>query len=166
MLQPRKSPFCNPCEGCVVTNERPVPGEGPVPAKVMIVGEAPTSSAQAIGRPFPPLLGAAGDTLESWLDYLHLHREDVYVTNVVKCPRRGRAESSSFDVQARVCTQWLDREIGEVAPRLVIALGSIAQKRFSGGLPGREYSMFYKIWGRYPSAGQCKERHGIIYFTC
>jgi len=167
MSKPGKSPFCNSCEKCAVNNGKPVHGDGPVPAKVMFVGEAPTSSAQRVGIPFPPQLGTAGATLQSWLHYLNLKREEVYITNVVKCPRIGHVEGSSFENQVRVCVQWLDHEIREVAPKLIIALGGIAQKRFSSReLQGWQYSTFSDVWDRYPGAGQRKVHNGIIYFSC
>ena len=120
----------------------------------MFVGEAPTSLAQFEDRPFPPRTGTAGGILQSWLDYLHLNRDEVYLTNVVKCPVKRRVLNSTFDQQVRVCTQWLDQEINETRSKLIVALGEIARKRFSNGLPGRNYSVYSDVWEKYPSAGK------------
>ena len=152
-------------------------------AKVMFVGESPTPVAQTLGRPFPPLEGIddAGGILHSWFDYLGLDRSEVYVTNVVKCPRRrdravermGLARKhpllyrldSPSDEQFGACARWLSDEIRQVAPKLLVTLGGVAQKRFtSRELPGDEAS-FFRVWDSYPGRGQCKEHRGITYFT-
>ena len=157
---------CDASQGCIVTKENPVPGEGPVPADVMFVGEAPTSSAQTQGRPFPDDIGSAGHYLQSWFNYLGLNRDEIYVTNVIKCPKRRGVKAPTFDAQANACWRWLDAEILRVKPKLVVALGETAQKRFCGQLPGSHDSVYGRIWDRYPSAGSRKVRSGITFYSC
>ncbi len=57
-------------------------GEGPVPCDVMLVGEAPGANEDKQGRPF---VGASGKMLELFLEEAGISREEVYITNVVKC---------------------------------------------------------------------------------
>ena len=159
------SKHCFPAKGCAVSQQNVVPGDGPVPAKVMFVGQSPTPTAQAKGRPFPPFEATddAGGILNSWLDYLGLDRSEVYVTNVVKCPRQQL--NSPSDEQFSACARWLSDELRLVTPKLLVLLGGVAQKRFtSRELPGDEDS-FLRVWDRYPGRGHCKEHRGITYFT-
>jgi uracil-DNA glycosylase family 4 len=59
-----------------------VPGSGPAPADIMIVGEAPGFNEDRQGEPF---VGAAGKLLDTLLARIGLNRVDVYITNVLKC---------------------------------------------------------------------------------
>ena len=59
----------------------PVPGDGPIPATIMIVGEAPGAAEAVKGRPF---VGRSGIRLEAFLSIAGIKREDVYITNVEK----------------------------------------------------------------------------------
>src|SRR5512145_2510129 len=71
------------CHACPLGAQRTraVPGEGPVDAELMLVGEAPGYYEDQQGRPF---VGAAGQFLEQLLGYAGLARNDVFITNVVK----------------------------------------------------------------------------------
>src|ERR1700674_5421020 len=58
-----------------------VPGEGPVTAEIMLIGEGPGFHEDQQGRPF---VGAAGKFLDELLAHIHLKRSDIFITNVVK----------------------------------------------------------------------------------
>ena len=75
------------CTKCSLHASRTVavPGEGKPSAKVMIIGEAPGREEDASGRPF---VGAAGRFLNQVLASNGLRREDLFITNIVKCPAR------------------------------------------------------------------------------
>jgi uracil-DNA glycosylase family 4 len=94
----------------------------------MFVGETPGYNEDVLGRPYS---GAAGRLLDSLLNYIDLPRDEVYVTNIVKCrPAGGRAlESEEYDV----CTkQWLAKEFEAVQPEIVVPLGVAATRYFLG----------------------------------
>ena len=98
-----------------------VPGEGPLSADVMVVGEAPGKREDETGRPF---VGAAGRLLDELLREAGLDRREVYITNVVKCRPPGNRDPSGEEIAA--CRGYLERQIRLVRPKLVIAVGRIA----------------------------------------
>ena len=115
------------CEKCDLCRSRKnaVPGEGSGRSGVMLVGEAPGGREDQSGRPF---VGTAGKRLEGLLRLAGLSRDDVFITNVVKCrppgnrrPRRDEAES---------CHEYLRREIEALNPSIVVLLGVTALKQF------------------------------------
>ena len=80
---------CERCDLCK-TRTQAVPGEGPVTAQIMLVGEGPGQREDQLGRPF---VGASGQWLTELLGLAGLKREEVYITNVVKSRPPGRLES-------------------------------------------------------------------------
>jgi len=111
------------CTKCQLwkTRKNAVPGEGGARSKIMFVGEAPGRSEDAQGRPF---VGAAGKFLDELLSEIGVPREDVFITNVVKCrPPRNRAPKS-LEVQA--CTPYLDRQMRIIKPKFIVTLGNYA----------------------------------------
>jgi len=102
-----------------------VPGEGPVPARGMIVGEAPGRQEVVVGRPF---VGAAGRLLDSALAALGVPREDVYITNVIKdLPLDSLGKIRRPD--AEEIQEWsatLEEEIRIVSPQAILLLGRTA----------------------------------------
>src|SRR5512138_2195840 len=102
-----------------------VPGEGPMPALGMIVGEAPGKQEVEQGRPF---VGRSGKYLEGVLRALGVRREEVYITNVVKewpIDSEGKTRRP-FDVEVQEWAPILQGEILEVAPAAILALGRTA----------------------------------------
>ena len=98
-----------------------VPGEGPLSANIMLVGEAPGQVEDKQGRPF---IGPSGRRLMSALKYgANLNREDVYLTNIVKHqPPKNRDPKVS---EAKPYLPLLKQEIDWVDPDFIIALGRI-----------------------------------------
>lgn len=131
---------CRKC-GLWKTRKKPVVGEGPLDARVMLVGLGPGYHENLQGRPF---VGAAGRLLNRLMRFAGLERGYVYITNVVKC---YLPDNRATEVQVKACTPYLDRQIGLVRPKLLVALGSVAAKyllsRFS--LP---YSSIGRIHGK------------------
>ncbi|CAA9521562.1 MAG: Uracil-DNA glycosylase, family 4 [uncultured Thermoleophilia bacterium] len=114
-----------PCETC--TN--PVPGEGPAPATLMLVGEAPGAQEDRVGRPF---VGAAGRLLDGLLTSIDVPRDRVFITNVLKARPPGNRDPRPDEVaHAR---PWLDAQLALVRPRLVVTLGRHALDAFAPGL--------------------------------
>jgi uracil-DNA glycosylase family 4 len=112
------------CVKCALHESRThaVPGEGPVPADVFIIGEAPGGTEDRKGRPF---VGPSGVVLKKLLAVAGLTREDVYITSCVKC--RPPANRPPRTDELGTCqANWLDRQIDLVNPKLVVLLGKVA----------------------------------------
>ncbi len=122
---------CSDCglrTGC----RAPVPGDGPTPARVMFVGEAPGRQEDEWG--FRPFVGQAGRYLDSLLFQVSLHRDGVYTTNVIHCRPPNNRTPKMDEIQS--CAQWLDIELGVVQPEIIMALGGTAIRRFLGNDAG------------------------------
>lgn len=102
-------------------------GHGPPGAKVMLVGEGPGVEEDRQGRPF---VGAAGRLLDRMLTDAGFRREDLYLTNVVKC--RPPANRTPARREARACWPWLREEIALVDPVFLVALGASAAAALLG----------------------------------
>jgi len=113
-----------PCETC--TNF--VPGEGPAPAAVMVVGEAPGASEDKQGRPF---VGRAGKLLDQLLGEAGLRREEVFITNVLKARPPNNRDPRADEVAHSM--PWLEAQLALVKPRLLIPLGRHALAHFAPG---------------------------------
>ena len=108
---------CGLCEG----RTHAVPGRGPAPSPVMLVGEAPGRSEDLRGEPF---VGAAGSRLNEALDAAGLRRDSVYITNVVKCrPPDNRVPT---DDERSACRPHLEAEMSLVRPAAVCVMGNTA----------------------------------------
>ncbi len=118
------------CRGCALWQPatRTVFGEGPITARVMLVGEQPGDQEDLAGHPF---VGPAGQVLDRALQEAGIERPDVYVTNAVKHFRfvwRGtwrlhqKPEQSSVDA----CRLWLNAERRLIQPVLVVMMGVTA----------------------------------------
>ncbi|MBX6423542.1 uracil-DNA glycosylase [Thermosulfurimonas sp. F29] len=113
---------CRKC-GLSRTRTQPVPGEGPSPSSVMLVGEAPGREEDLEGRPF---VGAAGKLLDRMLAAVGLKRSEIYITNVVKCRPPGNRTPEREELEA--CRPYLARQIRLVKPRAILALGAVAAR--------------------------------------
>lgn len=111
------------CRKCVLHEGRIrfVYGEGNPSARLMLIGEGPGAEENATGRPF---VGRAGQLLTKMLKAIHLEREDVYITNVVKC--RPPNNRNPLPDEIRACAPYLDEQISLIAPRLILLLGRVA----------------------------------------
>ena len=118
---------CTRC-GLGSTRTNAVPGTGPCPAEIMIVGEAPGFNEDAQGKPF---VGQAGKLLDTLLAGIGLRREDVYITNVLKCRPPQNRDPMPNEVEA--CAPYLNWQLKLVEPKVVIVLGRHALERL---LPG------------------------------
>ncbi|MGE0096252.1 MAG: UdgX family uracil-DNA binding protein [Alphaproteobacteria bacterium] len=109
-------------------------GEGPVPARLMLVGETPGDREDLEGRPF---VGPAGKLLDRALAEAGIDRQASYVTNVVKHfkwvprgKRRIHAKPNAQEIQA--CEPWLQAEIALVKPAVLVCLGATAAQALLG----------------------------------
>ena len=110
------------------TRTQAVPGDGPYDAEIMFIGEAPGYYEDKAGKPF---VGAAGRYLDELLQKNGLRREDVYITNIVKCrPPRNR---DPLPDEIKACEGYLDRQIELINPRVIVTLGRFAMQHFFPG---------------------------------
>jgi len=108
------------CRKCMLweTRRNAVPGVGNPKSKLVFIGEAPGRSEDVQGKPF---VGAAGKFLTQLLAGIGLSRDDVFISNIVKCrPPRNRAPLPS---EAEACTPYLDRQLGAIKPKVIVTLG-------------------------------------------
>lgn len=105
-------------------------GEGPVSARVAIVGEAPGDKEDKLGRPF---VGAAGKLLEIELARAGLDRADIWITNIVKCrpTRKAAGVTVNRPPTVKEINAWkeaLMKELEIVSPQIIICAGAQAAK--------------------------------------
>jgi len=115
---------CKKCE-LFHSREKGVPGEGPSNAKIMFIGEGPGFHENMQGRPF---VGAAGDLLVELLQEIGLNREDVFITNVVKCRPPGNRDPALEELMA--CSPYLERQLQAINPKVIVTLGRFSMARF------------------------------------
>lgn len=112
------------CTQCRLGESRrvAVPGEGPLDAELLWVGEAPGAAEDAAGRPF---VGASGRFLRREMQVLGMSPSAAFITNVVKCrPPANRAPRAD---EIAICTSlYLARQVEIVGPRGIVALGATA----------------------------------------
>jgi uracil-DNA glycosylase len=120
------------CEGCELYKHatRPVFGEGPANARVVLIGEQPGDSEDRAGRPF---VGPAGEVLNRALAEAGIDRSEVYLTNAVKhfaFEERGkrRIHRTPRLSEVTACKPWMEAELERVAPQIVVCLGATAAK--------------------------------------
>ena len=89
----------------------------------MFVGEGPGEQEDLSGRPF---VGRAGKLLDKMIAAIGLSRDDVYITNIVKCRPPGNRDPKPEEVVA--CWPYLEKQIAVLSPRVLVALGSPAAK--------------------------------------
>jgi uracil-DNA glycosylase family 4 len=137
------------CQLCILSQGRTnaVPGEGPEDADIMFIGEGPGFHEDRQGRPF---VGAAGNYLEELLEKIDLSRQEVYITNVVKCRPPGNRDPQPAEIEA--CRPYLDKQIDLLRPRLIVTLGRFSMQRY---FPGASISRIH---------GQPKRVGNVIYY--
>lgn len=117
---------CSDCEQRASAT-RPVPGKGSIPSYTLLLGQNPGKEEDSWGEPF---IGKAGRQLESLLFQCGLNREDVYISNVIKCFTRNNAPPKPASVKA--CAKWLNIELGLVRPKIIVAMGAFAIRAMLG----------------------------------
>ncbi|ADJ25538.1 phage SPO1 DNA polymerase-related protein [Dehalogenimonas lykanthroporepellens BL-DC-9] len=128
------------CEACGLASGRnqAVPGEGHAETEIMFIGEAPGFNEDRTGRPF---CGAAGQFLTQMIESIGLNRNQVYITNIVKCRPPGNRDPLPEEITA--CRHWLDRQLAAIRPRVVVTLGRYSMSRF---FPGKTISRIHGQW--------------------
>ncbi len=119
----RQHENCRQCPLCQ-TRTNTVFGRGNPGAEILFVGEAPGADEDREGLPF---VGAAGQILNQYLDFIGLEEEDYYIANILKCrPPRNR---DPLPEEEDACMGYLRRQVQIIAPRILVCLGRIAAQR-------------------------------------
>jgi DNA polymerase len=115
------------CRLCPLADHREnaVPGEGDFDAGLMFVGEAPGADEDTQGRPF---VGRAGQLLTRIIEAMKFKREDVFITNVVKC--RPPDNRTPFREEIETCQPYLLAQVEAIQPRVIVMLGKVATDFF------------------------------------
>ena len=138
---------CRDC-GLHLQRNRVVPGEGAESATIFFIGEAPGWHEDQQGRPF---VGPAGKFLDELLASIGLVRSEVYIANIVKC--RPPANREPLPAEIKACQKWLDLQLSQIKPRLIVTLGRFSMARF---FPGKTISKAHGTWYR---------QNGVTYFA-
>jgi len=114
--------------GLANTRKNAVPGCGRITKKIILIGEAPGKNEDETGSPF---VGSAGKILDQALLDARIERNEIYITNVVKCrPPNNRVPT---DEEIEICTrEYLKKEIDIISPKIVCILGATALKSLLG----------------------------------
>ncbi len=113
---------CSKCRLCKTRNNS-VPGEGNVNSPIVFIGEGPGEDEDKSGRPF---VGRAGQLLTKIFNTVDLKREDVYITNIVKCrPPENRAPE---DDEMESCYPYLETQIALINPKMIVTVGAVSTK--------------------------------------
>tara|TARA_Y100000588_G_scaffold62697_1_gene62066 strand:- start:9189 stop:9809 length:621 start_codon:yes stop_codon:yes gene_type:complete len=118
------------CINCSLSQTRSnaVPGEGSTRADLVFIGEGPGFYEDRDGRPF---VGQAGKLLDELLASISLKREDVYITNMVKC--RPPNNRDPLPVEIESCRPFLDQQIQMIDPKVLVTLGRHSFTKFFPG---------------------------------
>jgi len=115
---------CTKC-GLQHSRKNAVPGSGPASAEIMFIGEGPGFHENEQGLPF---VGAAGRFLDELLESAGIHREQVFITNVVKCRPPGNRDPQIEELEA--CDGYLERQIQAINPKVIVTLGRFSMHKF------------------------------------
>ena len=111
---------CEACAELCASRSRIVNGVGPADADLLFVGEAPGANEDAEGEPF---VGRSGDVLTDALRDRGLAREDVRITNCVRCRPPDNRDPRSEELAN--CKGYLAAELARIDPELVVTLGKV-----------------------------------------
>jgi uracil-DNA glycosylase family 4 len=134
------------CQRCKLARgrKRIVFGDGNPKAKLMFIGEGPGVEEDRQGKPF---VGAAGQLLTRIIDAIKLSRDQVYISNIIKCRPPGNRNPEPDEIQT--CFPFLARQIAAIQPDFIIALGTFAAQTLLGTVTpiSRLRGRFYEYQG-------------------
>ncbi len=133
--------IANKCQGCRLrsTCRQVIFGEGKEISKLMLIGEGPGKDEDIQGSPF---VGRAGQLLDKILQAAELPRQDLYITNVVKCRPPGNRLPNPDEV--KICRNYLEAQIRIINPSIIVCLGAMASKAVIA--PGAKISELRGKW--------------------
>ena len=115
------------CQECPLaqTRKNAVPGEGNPGAELVFIGEAPGRDEDIQGRPF---VGRAGQLLTKIINAMQFEREDVYITNIIKCRPPENRNPHKGEIER--CQSYLLQQLEMIKPRVIVTLGRVAADFF------------------------------------
>lgn len=118
--------FVDNCRRCPLaeTRNKAVMGQGNMASRILFVAEAPGSCENRDGRPFT---GPSGQLFDMLLADIGMKREDIYLTNIVKCHPSANRNPSPEEQEA--CIAYLKYETYLIKPKIIVCLGRIAAQR-------------------------------------
>jgi uracil-DNA glycosylase family 4 len=121
------------CTRCALAESRTkvVFGSGDADADLMFVGEAPGANEDREGLPF---VGQAGKLLDKLLGEIGMQRSQVWICNVLKCRPPGNRDPQPAEIEA--CSDYLQRQVELIEPRVVCTLGNFSTKLLRGDPAG------------------------------
>ncbi|MDD5591162.1 MAG: uracil-DNA glycosylase [Dehalococcoidales bacterium] len=139
---------CQRCQILAKNRTKVVPGSGMEQADIMFIGEAPGWHEDQQGLPF---VGPAGLFLDELISSINLSRDQVYITNVVKCRPPGNRDPLPLEIQA--CRSWLDRQIELIRPKMIVTLGRYSMAMY---FPGKSIGKVH---------GTALKKDDVIYYA-
>jgi len=137
----RKIKECRRCR-LYLHRKNPVPGEGDPEKGIIFIGEAPGAQEDIFGRPF---VGAAGKVLNELLGLIDLKREDVFITNVVKCRPPNNRDPTHEEIEK--CSIFLDKQLEIIKPKIIVTLGRHSTKYIFSKM-GKKFESILKVHGK------------------
>jgi uracil-DNA glycosylase len=113
------------CKSCKLCNSRrkAVPGEGNKNSPIIFIGEGPGEEEDEQGRPF---IGKAGMLFTKIFNSVNLERDDVFITNIVKCRPPKNRNPEEDEITA--CYKYLETQIALINPKVIVAVGGVVLK--------------------------------------
>lgn len=136
------------CQSCGLweTCKQPISGSGDYTKTVLVIGEAPGQSEDEQHKPF---VGSSGKKLMQLLGYAGLTRNEVYITNTVKCrPPENRTPTPR---EVSTCSKWLREQLGLFKPAYIVTLGTVATQAVFA-IMFKEFTSITKLHGRFIDA--------------
>jgi DNA polymerase len=117
------------CDACELSQNctQKVPGVGNREASLMIIGEGPGHDEDLRGEPF---VGRSGQLLDRMLQAIGIAREEVFITNIVKC-RPPNNRDPKVD-EAQQCRIYLEAQIKQIAPKVILSVGRVSAHNLLG----------------------------------
>lgn len=116
---------CSKCDICLINNHKPIIGDGNTNANIMFIARNP--SAYELKNNIP-LYSKDGLLFQRYLELFNFDRNLIYITNAVKC--KTPAHRYPTDIELHNCREYLDTEIKEVNPKIIVLLGDTALRSY------------------------------------
>lgn len=129
------------CTKCHLRSDdfEPVPSIGTTNAKIMLVGECPGRDEMLLNEPF---VGECGKFLNKMLLQAGLKREDLLISNTLKCAcRTGNRNRPPTNEEISICKDWLWQEIQMVKPAKIVTLGKVPTSLLLGRYIPKSYTL-------------------------
>lgn len=113
------------CFSCELSSTRThiVVGTGTIPATLMFIGEAPGKKEDQKGLPF---VGRAGKILDELLTSKQLQRNEVYITNILKCRPPKNRNPTNYEINQ--CSKWIDQQLKIIQPKIIVPMGNFSTR--------------------------------------